>query len=172
MAATVATPAEVQAVQEFNSELRLVGRKGMAAAKIQWARSHYPEVLPDTDSQLQAVPYPHPNSVRYFALALRAQGGRTPEGSTFLPHADLVRIAAEATAQIQELCTGSRWYVNPAETLHVSLFHTGRPDEPRVLSKAAIQEEIDTCRLLFGLLPCVELTVDVRISSRVPLPQH
>ena len=77
---------------------------------------------------------PH-NSVRYIAVALDGEeGGR-----------DLRDAVAHVTAQVMgDLGENMEAYLNPPDTLHLSVFHTGRPERPewwRPLSSFETKEE-------------------------------
>mmetsp|Transcript_33306 Transcript_33306/g.72673 ORF Transcript_33306/g.72673 Transcript_33306/m.72673 type:complete len:281 (+) Transcript_33306:126-968(+) len=59
------------------------------------------------------------NSVRYIAVALDGkEGGR-----------ELRDCAAEVTAELIQ-SQGLEAYINPKDTLHITIFHTGRPEKP------------------------------------------
>ena len=148
----------------------------MAAEKVRWARSHYPAQLPTSAAQQRAVPYPTPRSVRYLALAFQlprqqnAAAETAPTVATagleqtteWVSHTRLAATAVAMSQEVQEICADSRWYVNPTETLHISLFHTGRPDEPRPLSRGGIDKQIEQARQLCASTLPVELVVEVR----------
>eukprot|EP00959_Pyramimonas_sp_CCMP1952_P290814 6083446-Pyramimonas_sp.AAC.2 len=140
------------------AEANGLDEQAIASARTCYERSAEGKLVPKTYAS-DGIP---DNSVRYVAVALDGdEGGRV-----------LGDLAAYLTSQLMEL-GGVEAYLNPRDTLHITVFHTGRPEKPewhRPLDSVEIAQEKTTMTELVAKTGFREGTFKVTVEDVVLAP--